>query len=75
MEKITKMKGIIYLMQKKCKIRNEKFFEEYEKKKKETEKAEEKEMKKEREILARSPDYVRRGTVRNLLHGKQQMRI
>ena len=58
---------------KKCKIRNEKFFEEYEKKKKEAEKAEEKEMKKEREILARSPDYVKRGTVRNLLHGKNSI--
>jgi hypothetical protein len=58
---------------KKCKIRNEKFFEEYEKKQKEIKKAEEKEIEKERNIMARSPDYVKRGTVKMLLHGKDSI--
>ena len=58
---------------KKCKIRNEKFFEEYEKKQKEIKKAEEKEIEKERNIMARSPDYVKKGTVKLLLHGKDSI--
>ena len=58
---------------KKCKIRNEKFFEEYEKKQKELKKAKEKELEKERNILARSPDYVKKGTVKLLLHGKDSI--
>ena len=58
---------------KKCKIRNEKFFEEYEKKQKEIKKAEEKEIEKEKDIMARSPEYVKKGTVKLLLHGKDSI--
>ena len=54
---------------KKCKIRNEKFFEEYEKKQKLLEKQKEEEKEKAENEMAKSPGYARRGTVRFLLHG------
>ena len=54
---------------KKSKIRNQKFFEEYEKKQKLLEEEKKKEREVEEEKLARSPGFAKRGTVRNLLHG------
>ncbi len=54
---------------KKSKIRNQKFFEEYEKKQKLLEEEKKKEREVEEEKLARSPGYARRGTVHYLLHG------
>ena len=54
---------------KKCQIRNQKFFEEYDRKQKEIEKQKEKEKEMERKKLAKSPGFVRRGTVHSLLHG------
>ena len=54
---------------KKCKIRNEKFFEEYEKKQKLLEKQKEEEKEKAENEMAKSPGYARRGTVHFLLHG------
>ena len=54
---------------KKCKIRNELFFLEYERKLKLQQKQEENERELERKKMSQSPGYVRRGTVHFLLHG------
>ena len=54
---------------KKCKIRNEKFFEEYEKKQKLLEQEKEKDRDLEEQKIIKSPGYTRRGSVHNLLHG------
>ena len=58
---------------KKCKIRNEKFFEEYEKNLKLAEKKKEEEKEKAERQMAKSPGYARRGTVHFLLHGPQSI--
>ena len=55
---------------KKSKLRNQKFFEEYDRKQKQIQKEEEKERKIERKKMEGSPGFVRRGTVQYLLHGK-----
>ena len=58
---------------KKCKIRNQQFFEEYDEKMKKLEKEKEKEKEKEQKKMSQSPGYVRRGTVHFLLHGKNSI--